>query len=153
VEQSKMVEDNHDLIYWFCHKRNLIVDDWYDILAITLCEVVQKFDPERGALSTLVYKSFNNEVGQTRIKASRQKRINLNKLVELDDSNLADEVNFVELICNNDFLSRYKDNEILILKAKGYTQCEISEKLGVSQSYVSRSLAEIKKEYMNETDR
>lgn len=37
-EQRKLVEDNHDLIYEYAHENNISIDEYYDVLAIALCD-------------------------------------------------------------------------------------------------------------------
>ena len=50
-EQQKMVEENHDLIYWYANIKKLNLENWYDLLAIELCGVVLKYNPKKGSLS------------------------------------------------------------------------------------------------------
>ena len=35
-EQRGVVEENHQLIYWYAHRRHLDLEEWYDLLAIRL---------------------------------------------------------------------------------------------------------------------
>ena len=51
AKESVLVEENHNLIYWYIHKRNLNVDDYYDLLA-NYVRVHKKYDPARGQFST-----------------------------------------------------------------------------------------------------
>jgi len=51
-EQSQIVADNHDLIYWYANMKHLDCEEWYDLLAIALCQAVIKHDPQRGTLAT-----------------------------------------------------------------------------------------------------
>ena len=37
-DQRKLVEQNHNLIYAFLHTKNLNIEEWYDICAISLCK-------------------------------------------------------------------------------------------------------------------
>lgn len=57
-EQKKLVEENHNLIYWYCHKNNLSVDEYYDMLAIELCKAVQTYDSTKSKISTYISQYF-----------------------------------------------------------------------------------------------
>ena len=37
AEQQQLVIENHNLIYDFAKRKNLIIEEYYDILAIGLC--------------------------------------------------------------------------------------------------------------------
>lgn len=62
VEQQLLVEENHNLIYDFANKRNLIIDEYYDILAIGLCKAAPSYDVNKGKFSTLAYQCMENEL-------------------------------------------------------------------------------------------
>lgn len=61
-EQSKLVEDNHQLIYSFIHKNKLNIDDWYDICALALVRAAKAYEPDKGEFSTLTYTYMRNEM-------------------------------------------------------------------------------------------
>ena len=62
TEQQLLVEENHNLIYDFANKRNLIIDEYYDILAIGLCKAAPNYDINKGKFSTLAYQCMENEL-------------------------------------------------------------------------------------------
>lgn len=145
-EESKIVEDNHNLIYWVANKLNLDLEEWYGLLAIELCIAVQKHKPERGSLSNYYL---------LRSRGLRYKEIK--KSQSLKNEHIS--INYIEgMYPCTDYGSieeNYEINEwlnsdrygILEMKADGYTQKEIATELGVSQSYVSKILKRIKEEY------
>ena len=50
-DQRKLVEDHHDLIYYFMNVNGLTendVIDWYGEAAVCLCRAAIKFDPKKG---------------------------------------------------------------------------------------------------------
>lgn len=54
-EQQDLVEENHNLIYGFAKKKNLDIDEYYDILAIGLCNAAIIYNNEKGNFSTLAF--------------------------------------------------------------------------------------------------
>lgn len=58
-EQKELAEKNHNLIYGFMHKYD-IDEDYYDILAIALCEAAMTYRPELGhKFTTWAYSNMN----------------------------------------------------------------------------------------------
>lgn len=62
VAQQQIVEENHNLIYHFAKLRQLDIDDYYDILAIGLCNAAMMFDLNKGTFSTFAMKCMSNEL-------------------------------------------------------------------------------------------
>lgn len=62
VEEKKMVEDNHNLIYWFCKKNKLNEDDWYDIMAIALIKAAKSYKTNKTKFSTYATTIMHNEM-------------------------------------------------------------------------------------------
>jgi RNA polymerase sigma factor (sigma-70 family) len=145
-EESKIVEDNHNLIYWVANKLNLDLEEWYGLLAIELCIAVKKHKPEKGSLSNYYL---------LRCRGLRYKEIK--KLQSLKNEHIS--INYIEgmypctdygSIEENYEINEWLNNDkygILEMKADGYTQKEIAKELGVSQSYVSKVLKKIREEY------
>lgn len=149
TEQQKMVEDNHNLIYWYIHSKNLNLDDWYDLLAIELCITAIKYKPERGSFSNYFKLRADGMLSKEYNKAQSIKR--KGTTVEyLDDVVSKTRVyNLEDDVILNDMMNS-KDSHILKMKSEGYTQAEIAEVLDVSQSYISKLLKQVKKEYYGE---
>lgn len=149
-EQKIIVAENHNLIYWIINSKHLELSEYYDILAIELCYAVAKYDPIRGSLANyyklrcdgILYKEYRKSQAQKRIHTS---------------VTLIDNVHTV----NNDDLQRMAelsewmsgdDGIILQMKSEGYNQSEIANHLGVSQSYVSKILKRLKKEFYEDEE-
>lgn len=147
-EQSKMVEDNHNLIYWYAHMKHLDVNEWYDILAIELCYAVMKYDPSKSVLSTYFKLRADGVLYKQYQKSKLLKNSGL--VVEYIDNQHGqadvDIVPFEDSIIVKDIMDG-KHGEILRLKATGYTQNEISQMLNISQAQVSRIIKKFRKEY------
>ena len=146
-EQKRLVEENHDLIYWYANYRHLDLEEWYDLLAIELCMTVIRYDASKSSLSNYFKVRCDNRVNKEYTKQMTQKR-RVEELVsydELYDVGVNEDETF-ELITKE--LDDIDELGILRMKAHGYTQLEIANKLGVTQSYISRKLKELKDEYL-----
>ena len=147
-EQSKMVEENHNLIYWYIHKVNLDIEEWYDLLAIELCYAVKLYDPSRGSFTNYFKVRADGAVYKEYRKNNAQKRIcnELSYIENIETIPLEDTVILEESLEFQEFADK-TNREILELKYNGYTQKEIAEKLQVSQSYISKILKKMRKQY------
>ena len=64
-EQEILVIENHNLIYYFIHKYNLSIEDYYDICAIGLCKAANTYDDKKGIkFSTYAGVCIENEIKQ-----------------------------------------------------------------------------------------
>ena len=162
-EQRKTVEKNHNLIYQFIYDHQLSIDEYYDILAISLCKSVEKYDESRNAsFTTFTYTVMINDVrmhirrskNATRIPKELllyyQDKINDDNDEEFldimpDDINIEEEVIFkilYESIRLND-----KEKQIINLLINGYTQVEISKIIGVGQPRISKLRKKISEQF------
>lgn len=149
-EQQKLVEDNEKLIYGFMKKFNLKKDDWYDLLAMELCNTVLNYDLNRGRLSTYYYTRAYRIMCKEFKKRKTLKRSHV-------DYPLFDEYTCYS---NSDSMDNHfdgyldtinwikdKNDNILNLRAKGYSQDEIAHILGITQVSVSRHLKKVRDEF------
>lgn len=73
-EQQKLVENNHNLIYWFIHRRGLQDDEYYDLIAIALCRAAQDFNESEGtAFTTYAVKCMEHALCNYWTTISRKK--------------------------------------------------------------------------------
>lgn len=158
-EQKKLVEENHNLIYWFIRKYNLSVDEWYGDLACELCLSAVTYDKNKGMFSTYAhYRMWNVMTKTLSRKNATAKRIP-EYLIDSYESTFrvegtGDEIPMIETITNGFDYADHIVNKIylknvlnsipvdikkaIILYYSGYTQDEIGDLLGVSQVTVSR---------------
>ena len=61
-EQQKLVEDNHQLIYWLANRDGLSVDDVYGPFAIGLCKAAHYYDSGKGTFSTFAVMIMRQEL-------------------------------------------------------------------------------------------
>lgn len=164
VEQSKLVEDNHGLIYWYIiHRIDGDIDRWYDIIAIGLCKAAIHFDESKGAaFSTYAIRVMENEYRVELRKLNRHKsKLNFNAMslqeivTEEGDGVLEDiipdtSINLEEEVIANITVHQLleslstREQRILSLTIDGMTQKDIANELGITQGHVSRILKKIK---------
>ena len=105
-EQQAMVENNHQLIYWFLNKEKLSIEDFYDIVAIGLCKAAIDFDESKGfKFSTLAYRCMRNEVGSYLRSINAKGRAGNNHIISLDTTYFDEEekIPLIDTISENDF--------------------------------------------------
>ena len=155
-DQSKQVEDNYKLIYWYAGLKHLDIEEWYGLLAIELCNTVQKHDPKKSSLSNYYKLRCDSLVHKEYQKYNADKRTH-NGMVDIEDLYSIEKVsNTQEFFDNIDNILALtdlfdgKDGDIIKLKWEGYTQMEIAEMMGISQSQISNVLREARLRYEQE---
>lgn len=162
-EQRELVSENHNLIYSFAKKKGLDLSDFYDILAIGLCQAGRTYALDRGcSFSTYAYFCMENEYKQYIRQSSAVKRISDFQIISYEDLLEPNEVNSSEIldvledtnpkrdiseVYVKDFLNALNDRERFVLSAvmSGYAQKDIAKVLRVSQAQVSRIKTKIKR--------
>lgn len=62
IDRKKLAEENHKLIYWFCWKNHLDLEEWYDIIAIGYMKGINSYNGNlKIKLSTYLNKVMKNE--------------------------------------------------------------------------------------------
>ena len=166
-EQQQLVELNHNLIYNFAKKRNLIIDDYYDILAIGLCKAAKIFNKNKGEFSTIAFRCMENELCMYWRHEQRQSSIPEDMILSYDapindedsDSrssfldNVADR-NYthdivIENIMGNMLLDVLNDKEksIVELLDNGLSQVDIAIKFGCTRQNISYCIKQIGKKW------
>ena len=134
------MEENERLIYWYANLKGLDIEEWYGLLAIELCHTVSKFKPEQGSIANYYKIRCDGLVSKEIRKNFAKKREGVVML--LDDDYVGECVDMSGITM--EMLLEEVDSDILNLKVQGYSQKEIALELGVSQSYVSRALKELR---------
>ena len=76
-EQKRLVEENHNLIYWYCHKYNLDIEEYYGLFSIELCLAVQSYDLTKSKIATYIIKAFwNKHVNYEKRKKTNKRKAN-----------------------------------------------------------------------------
>lgn len=155
IDRKKLAEENHKLIYWFCWKNHLDIDEWYDIIAIGYMKGINSYDETKGVkLSTYLSKTIKTEYLMVLRLKQAKSRIPETKISSLEfefdigngSNGEKDKTNMYNFISdkNNDFEEqiclridlekalkdiKIKDRHrrIYDLRIKGYTYTEIAE--------------------------
>lgn len=173
-EQKTLIEDNINLIYAYCIKHKLDIDEHFGVLAESLCAAVRYYDPSKSKLSTYVYQCFGMElfIEHRRVTAkSRDASKNNIVLIPIDSDILDDNGNpmsLADVICNNndatalvdlmDLVERciapynIKYKHIIRLMIDGYQGYEIAKLVDVSPSYVSKVLRRFRNKFRSMLD-
>jgi len=161
-----LIEHNLRLVVYLAKKfesTGINVEDLISIGTIGLIKAVNTFKSEKNIkLATYASKCIENEilmhlrrVGKTKTEISLDEPLNIdwdgNELLLSDilgteeDIVLRDMENEVDLCLLNDSIQKLNKREYMIMKlrfglnnTKSYTQKEVADMLGISQSYISR---------------
>lgn len=155
-EEKKIVEDNEKLIYSFCHSNGLNVNEYYDILAIELCNCVMKWDRKR-SISVLLYRYFKNAVYSYWIYNNAKKRDwgkQFNFTYKDNDEQgefcvTDNSVDVESFVVAKDLIKIINSNDVWRLYVSGYKQWEISKLLNMSARTVSINVNKLKMEVEN----
>lgn len=159
-EQKKLVEDNHNLIYFMIHKYNLDIEEYYDIFALSLCKAAINYDISKGyTFSTYALSAMKGDYCHNIRKSKAQRRtgtcVSINEVV-YDNNGDGSSITLEDMLSNGldafdesislDF-TKLSDRlrRILWLSYSGYTQNEIADIFGITQALVSRELKKAKK--------
>lgn len=160
-EQQEVVMKNHGLIYFYLHKNNLSIEDYYDLAAIGLCKAVLTYEKHKGAFSTYAFLCMQCEIATEKRKFLAYHRQVYKNMLSLDtevENNKENTFTLTDIIpykdnaftafeLRQDLQELLKDNpvelEILKMYYLGFTQKEISKKVNISQSYISRLIRRI----------
>ena len=142
--QREMVTKNHNLIYGYIKRKGIKKDDWYGILAITLCESVLSYDYSKGKLSTYFYRLADNAVSN---EIQRRKYKKRSKYDEVSLDSIHDLIPTKEYDIDESQICASNEITTIVVKMvlDGYKQFEIAKELGVSQPYISQLLAKDRK--------
>lgn len=167
TEQTKLIEENHNLIYSFLRRYKLPEDEYYDLAAIGLCRAATSFNQEKGAFSTYCYRCMYNEIMNEIRTSNTQKRtpeslLRLHQIVATDSRGnkvlLQDTISAkdntersaINKVMFEGCLSRLNNDKRKVAKMlmDGFTKKQIAVDMGVSRQWVSALYAGIKKEFI-----
>lgn len=150
--QKEFAAEHIKLVYGFLHEKELAIDEYYDIVIFGYLSVVQEYDENpqlsRYKFSTIAwrqmtYSLYNHYTYLNRPKRKAitvsfhsQEELSLDELLPNRKKNLQDTVSdryrALELMS---YLTS-KEQEVVLLKASGYTYTEIAEKCGLTPDAV-----------------
>lgn len=162
-EQCELATKNHNLIYAYACKRNILTDDYYDILAIGLCKAAKSFDKDKGNFSTFAFRCMDNELNiywrSNKKKTSVPEEMVLSYDAPIDAGD-SDGNSFAENITDNHshdevlddivlsiFMNNLtcKDRYIVDCLLNGMTHKEIGDTMGCKKQNVTYLVGKIRK--------
>lgn len=163
-QQQLLVEQNHQLIFGFIQKKKLDIDEYYDLLAISLCKAAKSYQSDKGMFSTWVYAIMENDLKQYWRHNTNSKTVPAEMIISCDTPLESDEDGKCTLldilpdkkIEDEDFRMRYNDlldkmNEtektICQMLMNGAKGTDIIERLGITRRKYQHIRARIKEKY------
>ncbi len=121
INKKKLAEENHKLIYWFCWKNHLDIEEWYDIIAIGYMKGINSYDETKGVkLSTYLIRIMKNEYLLVLRNKKYAKYIPENEILSLDFEYNSDKdkenYNILDFIVNENSL--FENNVCLKIDIK-----------------------------------
>lgn len=167
LDREALFEQNQGLVYHVLKKyRTSNIQSWYSmddleqVARIALWRASQRYDPSRGAFSTLavvyITTAAKDFLRENRRKYGGHPILSLSKVVWEGDKQ---DVEFGDTLPGNTFDStgiefraflrslHRKHSRILELRAQGLTQAEVSQVTGISQPHVARLIRRMKREW------
>lgn len=158
-EQKKLVEENHNLIYWFAKKYHVPIEEYYDVLAQGLCMAAYHYDPSKCSFSTYAYLCMNTEMHVEYRKTLRKSEIpqgnifhyenawQLSDLIptnEKTENKVIDKISYENLISLLNDILNDKDKEVLTHIVNGLTMREIAKIEGTSHQAIHNRMKKIR---------
>ena len=158
-EQKKLVEENHNLIYWFAKKYHVPIEEYYDVLAQGLCMAAYHYDPSKCSFSTYAYLCMNTEMHVEYRKTLRKSEIpqgnifhyenawQLSDLIptnEKTENKVIDKISYENLISLLNDILNDKDKEVLNYILNGLTMREIAKIEGTSHQAIHNRMKKIR---------
>lgn len=165
-EQKALVEENINLVYYFCNKHNIQDEDFKSTLVCKFITIVQKYNKYEGKFSTFIYYCLENEYRMyLRNMFSKKRYANLTSIsfqstvAENVDTTLSDIIedtkNNIEDCINRQYISQIleylksttsaRDFSIFLGYLIGKNQAVIAKENNMSQPQVSRIIRKIQK--------
>lgn len=163
-EQRKLVEDNHNYIFYFLNKYGLSIDEWYDMAAIGLCKAARSYNQYQSKFVTYAHQCMFTTVFSEKRKEKSSKAVPRHMMTSLQDlayTNTAgkqikyedcipSDANLEEIALSQvavaEVMDKLSDRErtILQMTIDGYSQEQIAQRIGISQSHSSRIIRGIR---------
>lgn len=123
-EQKRIVEENHNLIYWYCHKYNLDIEEYYGLFAIELCKAIQSYDPQKSKISTYIIRAFwNKHVNYDKRKKTNKRKVNEDIIsIDQDFGQDGEEAKLSDFLTNGKSI----EDEIIMIPL---SECELDDEL------------------------
>lgn len=158
-EQRKLVEDNHNLIYFYARKHHIDLEEYYDVLAMALCYAAYHYDSSKGTFSTLAIRTMEMKMYNDYRSKNYDKRKISNDVVYYEENFLLDDVlppaektehiairnvNYSNVINKINNLLTPDERVIVNYLIQGYNRNKISKLINRSHESVRKRVIRIK---------
>lgn len=163
-QQKELVTNHHNLIYFVINNMHLPEDEYYDIVAIALCEAAIKYDDSKGKFSTFAVNMCQNVVKNHIKSMYGTKKRGVSVLLptggEIDNSSVvkgkhASEYDFTSDICAREFLDYFvqhklteREQKVLTYVLNSVPYRTIGEKMNISTGTVVNTLKSVQRKYV-----
>ena len=160
--QQILVEQNHNLIYGFAQKRNIDINEYYGLLAISLCKAAEAYQENKGKFSTFAYMVMGNDLKKYWRTMQNQKSIPSDMIVSYDSHDESCESSYLDNMAADDtdvnfqiqyrcMLEQMNETERIICQMlmDGAKQSDIVERLGITKNQYTMAKKKIKEKYHN----
>lgn len=129
-EQRDRAARHEHLIRWYMRMFHLVDDDWYGVIAVSLCEASMHFDARRGSFEGYARKCAANAV----ISEYRYQKIHCPPAIQIDEQEIADVADSESYVGTKAVIDRLPKMErnLLWLRAAGRSDTEIASISGLS---------------------
>ena len=162
-EQKRLVEENHDLIYFTLRKFNWNIEDYYGVAAYALCRAAITYNPAKNiSFSTYAVKAMFNQVWNFRLyemrKSPKEHMLSLEQDITIGQDDYSGRLSEMVSDHGSQIEEGYKrlylsdlltslserDKQILQLRMLGYNPKQISKILNISYTTMYNVLRKIK---------
>lgn len=114
-EQKRLVEENHKLIYWFIHKYNLSIEEYYDILALSIIKAAKTFDKSKTKFSTYASIIMRHDFLRHMRKCNKLDTVSLDSPIKNDSGE--DELSYMSILSDDVDYEYIMNRAILLMDA------------------------------------
>lgn len=160
-KEKRLIEENHNLIYFCLKKYDLPENDFYDIAAIGLIKAAKTYKEETTNFSTYAVNCIGNEIKKEYKKRTLKRIVPNDKLVRVDKKigqSLNDyytiiqngNENLEEKVCTEDLIKKItrklddRRKQVLVMLIDGYNTHDIASAMGVKSQRISQLRNDIK---------
>lgn len=159
--QKRLVEENHNLIYFYLNRHNLDAEEFYDIAAIGLIKAAKLYDEEKTKFSTFAVLCIGNEIKNEYKNRSLKRAIPYDKVVSAN-KNMGQSLNdyytiiqngnenLEEKVCTEDLIKKItrklddRRKQVLVMLIDGYSMSDIASAMGVKPQRIFQLRNDIK---------
>lgn len=159
--QKRLVEENHNLIYFCLKKHDLPENEFYDIAAIGLIKAAKAYNEQKIKFSTFAVNCIGNEIKKEYKKRTLKRIVPNDKLVRADQKigqSLNDyytiiqngNENLEEKVCTEDLIKKItrklddRRKQVLVMLIDGYNMSDIASAMGVKPQRIFQLRNDIK---------